>query len=59
VDGFLLAGGPEFIDQVRITPPGLFAERLAAALRAGESLCDPLPAFFRGLAVFQGGVRAI
>jgi hypothetical protein len=39
--------------------PAFLAERLAAALRAGDSFFDFLPAFLRGLAFFQGGFLAI
>jgi hypothetical protein len=56
---FLLAGGAHILDQTRIPPPGLFADLLAAALSAGDSFFDFLPAFFGGLAFFQGGFRAI
>ena len=39
--------------------PAFLAERWAAALRAGESFFDLLPAILRGRASFQVGFRAI
>ena len=39
--------------------PAFLAERLAAAFLAGDSFFDFLPAALRGLAFFQGGLRAI
>jgi hypothetical protein len=39
--------------------PAFLAERLAAALRAGESFFEFFRAFLRGLGFFQGGFRAI
>jgi hypothetical protein len=45
---FFLGGCPHIINQIRIPPPAL-AERSAPAFCVGESFCDFLPAFFRGL----------
>lgn len=39
--------------------PAFFAARFALAFRLGESLFDFLPAFFFGLAFFQGGFLTI